>query len=61
LRIEFGPDIGVTIVTPGLIDSEMTQGKFLPQVGSSQSICAPLYAAPRKYIVNQMKHIRIVN
>ncbi|XP_075660740.1 11-beta-hydroxysteroid dehydrogenase A-like [Castanea sativa] len=31
LRIEFGPDIGVTIVTPGLIDSEMTQGKFLPQ------------------------------
>jgi hypothetical protein len=24
LRTEFGPDIGITIVTPGLIDSEMT-------------------------------------
>jgi short-subunit dehydrogenase len=38
LRTEFGPDIGITIVTPGLIDSEMTpkeirikaQGTWLP-------------------------------
>ncbi|XAR50354.1 11-beta-hydroxysteroid dehydrogenase [Bertholletia excelsa] len=29
LRVEFGADIGVTIVTPGLIESEMTKGKFL--------------------------------
>ncbi|GMY30992.1 11-beta-hydroxysteroid dehydrogenase A-like isoform X1 [Fagus crenata] len=26
LRTEFGPDIGITIVTPGVIQSEMTQG-----------------------------------
>jgi len=32
LRAEFGPDIGITIVTPGVIDSEMTQGQFLPEV-----------------------------
>ncbi|XWS47786.1 hypothetical protein CRYUN_Cryun13aG0015100 [Craigia yunnanensis] len=26
LRIELGPEIGITIVTPGFVDSEMTQG-----------------------------------
>ncbi|XP_075669637.1 11-beta-hydroxysteroid dehydrogenase A-like [Castanea sativa] len=30
LRTEFGQDIGITIVTPGLIESEMTQ-EFLPE------------------------------
>ncbi|KAL3621572.1 hypothetical protein CASFOL_036484 [Castilleja foliolosa] len=33
LRIEFAPDIGITIVTPGLIESEMTKGKFLNKKG----------------------------
>ncbi|NP_001291322.1 11-beta-hydroxysteroid dehydrogenase A [Sesamum indicum] len=28
LRVEFGPDIGITLVTPGFIESELTQGKF---------------------------------
>ena len=32
LRVEFGPDIGITIVTPGVIESEMTQGQLLPKV-----------------------------
>uniref|UniRef100_A0A2N9J4J0 Ketoreductase domain-containing protein n=1 Tax=Fagus sylvatica TaxID=28930 RepID=A0A2N9J4J0_FAGSY len=31
LRTEFGPDIGITIVSPGLIQSEMTQGQYLSQ------------------------------
>ncbi|XP_022736905.1 11-beta-hydroxysteroid dehydrogenase-like 4A [Durio zibethinus] len=26
LRVELGPEIGITIVTPGYVDSEMTQG-----------------------------------
>ncbi|KAI5562980.1 hypothetical protein BDE02_15G086500 [Populus trichocarpa] len=29
LRAEFGSDIGITIVTPGLVESEMSQGDFL--------------------------------
>ncbi|KAI5562981.1 hypothetical protein BDE02_15G086600 [Populus trichocarpa] len=29
LRAEFGSDIRITIVTPGVVDSEMTQGDFL--------------------------------
>ncbi|XP_040986394.1 11-beta-hydroxysteroid dehydrogenase A-like [Juglans microcarpa x Juglans regia] len=33
LRVELGGDIGITIVTPGLIESEMTQGKFLSEEG----------------------------
>nr|XP_027191300.1 11-beta-hydroxysteroid dehydrogenase 1B-like isoform X2 [Cicer arietinum] len=33
LRTELGRDIGITIVTPGLIESEMTQGKFLSKEG----------------------------
>ncbi|PON95731.1 Short-chain dehydrogenase/reductase [Trema orientale] len=31
LRVEIGRDVGITIVTPGLTESEMTQGKFLTQ------------------------------
>ncbi|KAK7853244.1 11-beta-hydroxysteroid dehydrogenase-like 6 [Quercus suber] len=31
LRTEIGPNIGITIVTPGLISSEMTGGPFLQQ------------------------------
>ncbi|KAK4569112.1 hypothetical protein RGQ29_004489 [Quercus rubra] len=31
LRTEFGPDIGITIVTPGLIESKMTKGEVLSQ------------------------------
>ncbi|EHA8589640.1 putative 11-beta-hydroxysteroid dehydrogenase [Cocos nucifera] len=33
LRIEFGREIGITIATPGWIESEMTQGKFLSKEG----------------------------
>ncbi|KAG8487974.1 hypothetical protein CXB51_018274 [Gossypium anomalum] len=33
LRIEFGTRIGITIVTPGFIDTEMTEGKFLSKEG----------------------------
>lgn len=33
LRVEFGPDIGITLVTPGFIESELTQGKFLNKAG----------------------------
>ncbi|GER45504.1 11-beta-hydroxysteroid dehydrogenase 1B [Striga asiatica] len=33
LRVEFGPDIGITLVTPGYIESELTQGKFYNKAG----------------------------
>ncbi|CAE6233274.1 unnamed protein product [Arabidopsis arenosa] len=33
LRTEFGPDIGVTIVAPGIVDSEMSRGKFMTKDG----------------------------
>ncbi|KAI4336346.1 hypothetical protein L6164_014883 [Bauhinia variegata] len=33
LRSELGSKIGITIVTPGLIEPEMTQGKFLSKEG----------------------------
>ncbi|OMO93833.1 Short-chain dehydrogenase/reductase SDR [Corchorus olitorius] len=33
LRIEFGIQIGITIATPGLIRTEMTEGKFLSKEG----------------------------
>ena len=32
LKAEFGSDIGVTIVTPGLIESEMTGDQFWSKV-----------------------------
>ncbi|GMI76686.1 hydroxysteroid dehydrogenase 6 [Hibiscus trionum] len=34
LRIELGTGIGITIVTPGFIDTEMTEGKFLSKEGT---------------------------
>lgn len=33
LRVELGQDINITIVTPGFIESELTQGKFLDMEG----------------------------
>ncbi|KAH6807866.1 hypothetical protein C2S51_028974 [Perilla frutescens var. frutescens] len=33
LRVEFASDIGITLVTPGLIESEITKGKFLNKEG----------------------------
>lgn len=33
LRIEFGRDIKITLVTPGYVESEMTQGKFIDKTG----------------------------
>ncbi|XP_019171411.1 PREDICTED: 11-beta-hydroxysteroid dehydrogenase 1B-like [Ipomoea nil] len=33
LRIELGPDIKITLVTPGFIESELTQGKHLNKAG----------------------------
>ncbi|OVA17458.1 Short-chain dehydrogenase/reductase SDR [Macleaya cordata] len=36
LRVEFGPDIKITIATPGYIESELTQGKFLSKEGQME-------------------------
>ena len=36
LRSEFGSEIGITISTPGWIESEMTQGKFISKEGVVQ-------------------------
>lgn len=33
LRVELGPEIGITIVTPGFVESELTQGEHLLQEG----------------------------
>ncbi|KAL5795312.1 hypothetical protein ACOSQ2_000132 [Xanthoceras sorbifolium] len=33
LRVELGPDINVTVVTPGFIESELTQGKYFTREG----------------------------
>lgn len=33
LRVEVGTDRAITIATPGFIESEMTQGKFLVEDG----------------------------
>jgi len=33
LRIEFGRDIKITLITPGYVESEMTQGKFIDKTG----------------------------
>lgn len=33
LRVETGDEVGITLVTPGLVESEMTQGKFLNKEG----------------------------
>lgn len=33
LRVELEGEVGITIVTPGLIESEMTQGKFMNKAG----------------------------
>ncbi|KAL1541815.1 11beta-hydroxysteroid dehydrogenase [Salvia divinorum] len=33
VRVEVAPDIGITIVTPGLTESEVTKGKFLNKEG----------------------------
>nr|GLL22417.1 11-beta-hydroxysteroid dehydrogenase 1B-like [Ipomoea trifida] len=36
LRVELRSDIGITIVTPGLTESEMTKGKFLGKSGEME-------------------------
>lgn len=33
MRVEIDGEVGITIVTPGLVDSEMTHGKFLTREG----------------------------
>ncbi|XP_071722703.1 11-beta-hydroxysteroid dehydrogenase 1A-like [Rutidosis leptorrhynchoides] len=35
LRTEFGSDIPITIATPGFVESEMTQGKFVRKEGET--------------------------
>ncbi|XP_071712084.1 11-beta-hydroxysteroid dehydrogenase A-like [Rutidosis leptorrhynchoides] len=35
MRVEFGSDVKITIVTPGFIESELTQGKFLSHEGKT--------------------------
>ncbi|KAL6280866.1 hypothetical protein ACE6H2_017747 [Prunus campanulata] len=37
LRVEIGREVGITIVTPGLVESEMTKGKFLSKEGQLSS------------------------
>ncbi|KAI9079711.1 hypothetical protein K1719_038332 [Acacia pycnantha] len=51
LKTELEKDIGITIVCPGLIESEMTQGKFLSRKGSSAMPIRPV-ALAAKAIVN---------
>lgn len=36
LRVEVGTEIGITIVTPGYIESEMTKGKYLMNEGREE-------------------------
>lgn len=36
LRVEIGSRIGITIVTPGLVESEVTKGKFLTKEGTME-------------------------
>ncbi|KAK7318296.1 hypothetical protein RJT34_02995 [Clitoria ternatea] len=36
LRVEVGSEVGVTIVTPGYIESELTKGKFITKEGKMQ-------------------------
>ncbi|KAH9308930.1 hypothetical protein KI387_036841 [Taxus chinensis] len=36
LRIEVGPAVGITVATPGWIESEMTLGKFVDKQGEMQ-------------------------
>ena len=36
LRVEVGPEIKITIVTPGFIEFEITQGKFLLKEGKME-------------------------
>lgn len=33
LRIELGQDIKITLVTPGFVESELTQGKYIGKGG----------------------------
>lgn len=36
LRVELAPEIGVTIVTPGFVESELTKGKALNAQGKME-------------------------
>jgi NAD(P)-dependent dehydrogenase (short-subunit alcohol dehydrogenase family) len=36
LRTELGSEIGITIVTPGWIESEMSKGKYLKEQGEME-------------------------
>ncbi|XP_021737907.1 11-beta-hydroxysteroid dehydrogenase 1B-like, partial [Chenopodium quinoa] len=48
LRVELGGDIGITIVTPGLTESELTKGKILSKDGKMVQISAvPVTSADR--------------
>lgn len=38
LRIEVGSEIGITIVTPGLVDSELTDGDFMSKVSFPKTL-----------------------
>ncbi|KAH6797162.1 hydroxysteroid dehydrogenase 1 [Perilla frutescens var. hirtella] len=47
LRVEFGPDIGITLVTPGFIESELTQGKYLTKGGRLEVSLVPIQRAAK--------------
>lgn len=36
LRVELAPEIGITIVTPGFVESELTKGKALYSQGAME-------------------------
>uniref|UniRef100_A0A7N2LR14 Uncharacterized protein n=1 Tax=Quercus lobata TaxID=97700 RepID=A0A7N2LR14_QUELO len=43
LRTEFGQDIGITIVNPGVIESEMTQSDYLSELYHTEALICPYY------------------
>ncbi|GMN56590.1 hypothetical protein TIFTF001_025708 [Ficus carica] len=54
LRVEIGRDVGITIVTPGLTESEMTQGKFLTERGTlelDQELRDYELSSPKAYLI----------
>ena len=60
LRIELGPDISITIATPGFIESELTQGKFVTGEGKveiDQDMRDVQVAAPVEFVESCAKAI----
>ncbi|KAJ4850114.1 hypothetical protein Tsubulata_200585 [Turnera subulata] len=52
LSVEFGSDIGVTIATPGVLDSEMTSGNFLKEAEMQDTPIMPVAAAAKSIVTS---------